>query len=106
MNFTYICTDCKDDETRYETNVYKHFKQHVLSDHKNSTIELKYKYNCESRTTDGNPCGYKTDDKSKYDRHMSQTKLHGNEPTLQCTLCNQVLYMDHHLSDHMRTHNK
>lgn len=104
MNFKYICTDCDDDETRFKTTREKNLKKHVSSKHPKSNIQFKYKYNCKLRTTDEKPCVYKTDDKAKYTIHLTKTKKHGNQPTLQCTLCNQMFYVDHHLYDHVKLH--
>ena len=105
MNFKYICTDCIEGDSQYKSNNYKKFKQHVLDEHKDSNIDLTYVYNCEL-FKNGQSCDYKTDDKTKYKRHTKKTKMHGNQPTLQCTLCPKKFYTNHNLNEHIRTHSE
>jgi hypothetical protein len=99
MTTKYICTDCVEDENQYKTNIYKKFKKHVLDTHKDSEIKLTYLYNC-------NLCEYKTDDVTKYKRHTEKTKMHDNQPTLLCTICNKKFYTNNNLTEHIRTHSE
>lgn len=101
--YNYQCDDCENDEDRFKTNVYQKLKNHIKQNHKDSKIVLRYKYTCELYINE-KLCKYQTDDKSKWKRHLKETKMHGNQPTLQCTLCNKMCYTNHHLNDHMKTH--